>query len=102
MDVSPSIAVQVCYARPGVEILREVRVAEGATAREAIAASGVLRDLPEIDLDVCRVGIYGKLGTLDTVLRDRDRVEIYRALIADPKESRRARADKKTAGVKPS
>jgi hypothetical protein len=55
----------------------------------------VLQDAPEIDLAVCRVGIYGKLKSMDTMLRDRDRVEIYRPLIADPKESRRKRAAKK-------
>jgi hypothetical protein len=54
----------------------------------------VLRDAPEIDLTDCSVGIHGKLKTLDTALRDRDRVEIYRPLIADPKESRRKRAEK--------
>ncbi|WP_136417313.1 MULTISPECIES: RnfH family protein [Oxalobacteraceae] len=89
------IRVQVCYARPESHHMRELDVREGATLQFAIEQSGMLRDLPEIDLAVCRVGVYGKLKALDTVLRDGDRVEIYRPLIADPKESRRKRAVKK-------
>lgn len=89
------IAVQVCYARPDLQMLRDLRLAEGATLRTAIEQSGILAQVPEIDFGSCRVGVFGKLKTLDTVLRDRDRVEIYRPLIADPKESRRKRAEKK-------
>lgn len=95
MVADTTIMVQVCFARPGIEILREVAVREGATLMEAIVASGMMRDCPEIDLDACRVGIYGKLKTLDTVLHARDRIEIYRRLTADPKDSRRLRAEKK-------
>lgn len=98
MTIDAKITVQVCFARPGLEILREVAVREGATLMEAIVASGVMRDCPEIDLDACRVGIYGKLKTPDTVLRARDRIEIYRRLTADPKDSRRVRAGKKPGG----
>lgn len=89
------IQVQVCYAKPDAQILQTVSVPEGADLRTAIEASGVLALAPEIDLSVCRVGIYGKLKTLDTGLRHHDRVEIYRPLIADPKDSRRRRAIKK-------
>ena len=93
------ICVQVCYARPGESLLREVVVPAGATLQAAIERSGFLDDAPEIDLAACRVGIYGKLKPLDTVLRERDRIEIYRPLIADPKESRRKRAQKKDAAA---
>ncbi|HJV87133.1 MAG TPA: RnfH family protein [Noviherbaspirillum sp.] len=89
------IRVQVCYARPEAQTLRDVVVPEGATLQSAIEHSGVLHDWPEIDLSRLRVGVYGKLKALDTLLRDRDRIEIYRPLIADPKESRRKRAVKK-------
>lgn len=89
------IRVQVCYARPDLQLVRELAVPQGTTLRSAIQQSGVLRDAPEIDLSVCRIGIYGKLKTLDTVLREHDRVEVYRPLMADPKESRRKRAVKK-------
>jgi putative ubiquitin-RnfH superfamily antitoxin RatB of RatAB toxin-antitoxin module len=89
------ICVQVCYAKPGSCILEDLTVPAGATVHDAIRQSGILERLAEIDLTVCRVGIHGKLKSLDTVLRDRDRVEIYRPLLADPKESRRKRAMKK-------
>jgi putative ubiquitin-RnfH superfamily antitoxin RatB of RatAB toxin-antitoxin module len=90
-----AIQVQICYAQPGVQILRDLTMPEGSTLHDAVKQSGILQELPEIDLTACRVGIFGKLKDLDTVLRDRDRVEIYRPLIADPKESRRMRAEKK-------
>ncbi|WP_420475050.1 RnfH family protein [Noviherbaspirillum sp. ST9] len=90
------ISVQVCYARPDRQILLEVKVNADATIKAAIEQSGMLREVPEIDLDVCKVGVYGKLKPLDAGLRERDRVEIYRPLIADPMESRRKRAEKKS------
>lgn len=89
------IRVQVCYARQDVQFLRELTVPDGFTLQAAIERSGVLRDAPEIDLATCRVGVYGKLKTLDAALREHDRVEIYRPLIADPKEARRRRAVEK-------
>jgi putative ubiquitin-RnfH superfamily antitoxin RatB of RatAB toxin-antitoxin module len=87
--------VTLCYATPTREYLREVKVAQGTTIGQAISASGLLAELPEIDLAVHPVGIYGKKKTLDTVLREHDRIEIYRPLVADPKDSRRRRAVKK-------
>ncbi|HZW22610.1 RnfH family protein [Noviherbaspirillum sp.] len=89
------IAVQVCYARPDLQILRDLKVEEGTTIRTAIEQSGLLNEVREIDLAQCRVGVFGKLRELDSVLRERERIEIYRSLIADPKESRRKRAEKK-------
>lgn len=89
------IQVQICYAKPGEYALEECRVPRGATVHDAIKLSGIVARLPEIDLTVCRVGIYGKLKSLDTTLRNGDRIEIYRPLLADPKESRRKRAGKK-------
>ena len=89
------IRVQVCFAMPDRRILHELNVPDGTTLLEAIQRSGVLRDVSTLDLSVCQVGIYGKLREIGTLLRDRDRVEIYRPLIADPKESRRKRAEKK-------
>lgn len=89
------IQVQVCYAKPNVQLVRTVLVATGSSLQAAIERSGLLDLAPEIDLEVCRVGVFGKLKTLDAVLRKGDRVEIYRPLVADPKESRRTRAVKK-------
>ena len=88
--------VQVCYATDSVEFLRELDVAVGTTIEQAILASGVLEEIPGIDLALQAVGLYGKKQPLTTVLRERDRVEIYRPLQADPKESRRRRAARKT------
>lgn len=87
--------IQVCYARPEWQFLRELCVAPGTTIRGAIRASGLLEEAPEIDLSTARVGVYGKLQELDAPLREHDRVEIYRPLIADPKDARRRRAIKK-------
>lgn len=98
MASNPGLAIQVCYASAAEEILRDMVVAEGTTVQQAILQSGVLRDGGDVDLSVCRVGIYGKLKELDTVLRAHDRIEIYRALIADPKDARhrRVKAERKT------
>ncbi|MCP3655221.1 RnfH family protein [Herbaspirillum sp.] len=86
------LQVQLCYAAPVLQILQDLQVAPGSTIQQAILDSGLLREQPAIDLSVCKVGIFGKIKTLDTVLRTRDRIEIYRPLIADPKQSRRRRA----------
>ena len=83
--------VVVCYARAGEEFLKPLRVAPGTTVGEAIERSGVLAAYPEISLVTQPVGIYAKKKTLDTVLRARDRIEIYRPLLIDPKEARRLR-----------
>jgi uncharacterized protein len=85
------IKVQVCYAVALREILRPLEVAPGTTIEQAIAQSGLLHDVPGIDLATQPVGIYGKKKPLDTVLREHDRIEIYRPLIADPKTSKRKR-----------
>ena len=89
------LQVYVCYASAQREFLRPLRVEPGTTIGQAIETSGVLAEFPEINLVTQPVGIYAKKKTLDTVLRERDRVEIYRALVADPKESRRKRAAKR-------
>ena len=91
-SVADKLKVEVCYALPGKQLLVPVSVPEGATLREALEASGLLEKHPEIDVGKNKFGIFGKLSKLDTILRDRDRVEIYRPLIADPKEVRKQRA----------
>jgi len=88
-----NINVEVVYALPMQQPLLQVRLAEGATVEDAIRASGVLDAFPEIDLAKNKVGIFSKLVKLDEKVRDKDRVEIYRPLIADPKEVRRKRAE---------
>ena len=95
--MADKFAVQVCYATPLREYYRDLEVEPGATIEQAIVQSGVLDDIPGIDLALQPVGLFGKKRPLDTVLRERDRIEIYRPLEADPKDSRRRRADKKAA-----
>ena len=87
------VRVQVCYPLAPQPLLREMTLAEGSTLRDALQASDI--DVPGLDLATCPVGIFGKKKTPDTVLREGDRVEIYRPLVADPKEARRRRAGKK-------
>ncbi|MDR2220937.1 MAG: RnfH family protein [Methylobacillus sp.] len=86
------IHVEVAYALPAQQLILELKVPEGTTAEQAVQKSGVLAKFPEIDLAQNKLGIFGKLVKSDTVLREKDRVEIYRPLIADPKEVRRQRA----------
>jgi putative ubiquitin-RnfH superfamily antitoxin RatB of RatAB toxin-antitoxin module len=91
-----ALAIEVVYALPGRQVLRRVALPEGSTVADAVRASGLLEEFREIDAK--RVGIYGEPVSLETTLHDRDRVELYRPLRADPKEVRRTRAAKKLAG----
>ena len=90
-----TIEVQVCYALPDSSFLRSLSVPAGTTIGQAVAQSGLLQAIPGIDLAINMVGIYGKRKPLDAVLRQHDRVEVYRPLQADPKEARRRRAGNK-------
>ncbi|QGZ61369.1 RnfH family protein [Paraburkholderia acidisoli] len=92
--MSAPLSVDVCYALPEAQTLIPVALPPGATVQQAIDASGILARHPEIDLATLKVGVYGKLKPLDTVLADHDRVEIYRPLIVDPKAARQRRVDK--------
>ena len=92
MEKSEQFEVEVAYAGPEQQDILQVEVDQGTTLRQAIERSGILNHFPEIDLAVNKVGVFGKLAKLDDALRPRDRVEIYRPLIADPKEVRKQRA----------
>lgn len=85
------ITVEVAYALAKEQLIIPVKVSKGATVEQAITASGMLTKYSDIDLAVNKVGIFGKLTKLDMPLRHLDRVEIYRSLIADPKEVRKQR-----------
>ncbi|WP_301102779.1 RnfH family protein [Propionivibrio sp.] len=87
-----SISIEVVYPLPQKQEIFVVKLPEGATVRQAIEASGVLQKYPEIDLTKNKLGVFAKLAKPDVQLRDKDRVEIYRPLIADPKEVRKQRA----------
>jgi hypothetical protein len=77
--------IGIAYALPKRQAWFDVEVPDGATIRDAINKSGILKQFPDIDLEKQKVGVYSKLSKLDTVLNDGDRVEIYRPIICDPK-----------------
>lgn len=101
VEAADMLAITVCYATAREEFLRPLQVAPGTTIGQAIEMSGVLEAYPDINLTTQPVGIYARKKTLETVLRARDRIEIYRPLVADPKESRRKRAAKREGGTPP-
>lgn len=88
-----TIKIEVVYALPHEQTLLKLDVPKSSTIADAIKLSGLLEKYPEIDLAKSKFGLYGKLSKADTVLRDKDRIEIYRPLLADPKEVRRKRAE---------
>ena len=88
------MVVEVAYALPEKQYLQRVTLNEGATVEDAIRASGLLELRPDISLTQNKVGIYSRPVKPGDELHDGDRVEIYRPLIADPKELRRKRAEK--------
>jgi uncharacterized protein len=87
-----TINVEVAYALPEKQLILPVNVDVGTTVGGAIVQSGIMVEFPDLDLENSDVGIFGKATKMETVLQDGDRVEIYRPLIADPKEVRRKRA----------
>ena len=93
MNNDKKILVEVTYATPQKQLVIPVNVDDGITVKDAIELSGIKKEFPEINLETDPVGIFGKHTTLDHILREKDRVEIYRPLIADPKEIRRQRAE---------
>jgi hypothetical protein len=92
MSAQNSIRVEVAYALPHKQAILEVEVAEGCTVLEAARQSGITERFEVIDLDNSKFGIFGKVVSPGHSLKEGDRVEIYRPLIADPKEVRKARA----------
>ncbi|MHC6645136.1 RnfH family protein [Alteromonas sp. HB246098] len=88
------INIEVAYALPTKQTIIDVAIHENATVEEAINASNVLEQFPEIDLKATKVGIWSRVVKLRDTLNDGDRIEIYRPLIADPKEIRKRRAEK--------
>jgi uncharacterized protein len=90
-----SLRIEVVYALPAGEDAVALRLPPGATAADAVRASGMLERHPGIDLKRQKIGIYGRVVAAGTLLSDGDRVEVYRPLILEPKEARRRRALKK-------
>ncbi len=90
-EIIDKIHVEVAYARADKQLILVLDVDKGTTAEQAILQSGILEKFPEIDLTKSKVGVFAKLSKLTSELKAGDRVEIYRPLIADPKEVRRKR-----------
>jgi putative ubiquitin-RnfH superfamily antitoxin RatB of RatAB toxin-antitoxin module len=90
--MAETINVEVAYATPEKQVIRAVNIDAGTSLGAAIVQSGIMMDFPDLELEDARVGIFGKAAAMTTVLSEGDRVEIYRPLIADPKEVRRQRA----------
>ncbi len=86
------LQIEVAYATPARQLILELEVAPGTSAREAVRLSGIADQFPEIKIDASPLGVFGKQIDDDYELCDGDRIEIYRPLIADPKEIRRQRA----------
>jgi putative ubiquitin-RnfH superfamily antitoxin RatB of RatAB toxin-antitoxin module len=93
-SLSEKIQIEVVYGLAHKQKLLSLPITYGMTVEEAIIESGIIKLFPEIDLTQNKVGIWNKAVKLSTILEDLDRVEIYRPLIADPKEVRKRRAEK--------
>ena len=86
------LEIEIVYGLVDRQVLKGMTVAEGATVREAALQSSLEVEFPELDLQQAPLGIFGKVVKDETVLRDGDRIEVYRPLLIDPKEARRKRA----------
>ncbi|MDO4695931.1 MAG: RnfH family protein [Neisseria sp.] len=91
MAETQTITIEIAYGTAERQFLQSMEVADGITARQAVLQSRLAEEFPEADLSL-PLGIFGKAVKDDTVLRHRDRVEVYRPLLIDPKEARRRRA----------
>ena len=89
---SDSIHIEIAYATPQRQVILECEVELGVSPRQAVINSDIDSQFPEIDKENCDIGIFGKAVRPDHVLESGDRIEIYRPLIADPKEVRKRRA----------
>jgi putative ubiquitin-RnfH superfamily antitoxin RatB of RatAB toxin-antitoxin module len=94
------INIQVVYALPEKQELLSFSMPAGSTLQKAVEVSGLLRKYG-LSMETIKFGIYGKQAKPDAVLREHDRIEIYRPLIADPKEMRKARVAEKKARKAP-
>ncbi len=93
METIKQITVEIAYALPNEQVILSLDIDDTDTVEDVINRSGILESYPQINLETDKVGIFGKMCKLNTGLRNKDRIEIYRKLIADPKESRRQKAE---------
>ena len=92
MPSNPPLNIEVAYAEPGKQRLLAFQVACGTTARQAVLQSALVTEFPHVDFAAAPIGIFGKKVKDSAQLREGDRVEVYRALLIDPKENRRRKA----------
>lgn len=92
MPSNPPLNIEVAYAEPGKQSLLAFQVACGTTARQAVLQSALVTEFPHVDFAAAPIGIFGKKVKDCAPLREGDRVEVYRALLIDPKENRRRKA----------
>lgn len=83
--------IEIVYGLPDRQVLKKMQVEEGTTIRQAALQSGLENEFPDLDLHSAKLGIFGKTAKDETILRDKDRIEVYRPLLVDPKEARRRR-----------
>lgn len=95
-EARENISVEVAYGEPDRQAIRTVELPAGSTVAEAIEASGIRERFPGLEVHPDRVGVWARKVSLQQELQDGDRVEIYRPLLIDPKEARRARAGRRT------
>ena len=89
--IAVMLEIEVVYGLPDKQVLKKLNVQNGCTAREAVCQSALDEIFSELDLQTAPLGIFGKSVKDETLLRDKDRIEIYRPLLIDPKEARRKR-----------
>ena len=92
MPSNPPLNIELAYAEPGKQSLLAFQVACGTTARQAVLQSALVTEFPHVDFAAAPIGIFGKKVKDSAQLREGDRVEVYRALLIDPKENRRRKA----------
>lgn len=90
--VSEHFDIEVAYAKSDEQVILTVSAEPGITVQQAVERSRIIERFPEIDLSSAKFGVFGKAAKGDAELQPGDRVEIYRPLIADPKEARKKRA----------
>lgn len=88
------LSIEVVYGTPTRQEIISCIVEPNTTIEQAILASGIVDEFPEIDLAVNNVGIWNRAAKLTDIVKDLDRIEVYRPLLADPKEVRKRRAEK--------
>ena len=92
--MSETLLIELAYATPERQLILECEVENGSSARDIVRQSSIQQHFPEIDLEQCDIGVWGKKVADDYQPEEGDRIEVYRPLIADPKEVRRQRAER--------